>query len=156
MVTLNCASFKINIFQIKFKTSFERNEFSINNDLWCQIVPNKRAKNVENSSLTQTDNTETSSINQDELLNEFNLAVLRQFMEANSLKINKLIEMNLQMCVGEKNDHYRVVHLLYSWQILFLNIELNIFYTNEYKKAILSDSQTIKNDEKNLVCLFRI
>lgn len=159
MVTLNCANYKINIYQAKFKTYFGENEVPINTDLWCQILlTSDSQKHPTHDSESNLNNCERQSAQQPPLsgvtrhdIKEFTLSLVKKFVENQSVKVNKLIELNLQMCVMDKNEHYRVVQLLYSWEILFFNIEFNIFYTKEYLRAVLGGSDVIKSDEKNLV-----
>lgn len=171
MVSLNFDNYKINIFQTKFKTSLERNEYTTGTNLWFKVIPSssqqRSNKHQRPKSTTQQDGVEndvkTTTINMnhmlengdmddddvnDDLLNEYLLSVLQKFIQNNTVKIEKLIDMNLELCVQTTSGN-SVLRILYTWETLFLNIELNLFFASQYFDDVLKAKQVAKsNDEK--------
>lgn len=171
MISLNFDNYKINIFQTKFKTSFERNEYmaGASTNLWFKVISSssqqRSSKHQGPKSSTQQDGvendvktihmnhmlengeTEDDDVN-DDLLNEYLLSVLQKFIQNNTVKIEKLIDMNLELCVQATSGN-SVLRILYTWETLFLNIELNLFFSSQYFDDVLKAKKVAKsNDEK--------
>lgn len=174
MVSLNFDNYKINIFQTKFKTSFERNEYTAgaSTNLWFKVIPSSsqqrssskhqgpksstqqdglqndvKTTTIHMNHMLENDETDDNDVNVD-LLNEYLLSILQKFIQNNTVKIEKLIDMNLELCVQATSGN-SVLRILYTWETLFLNIELNLFFSSQYFDDVLKAKQVAKsNDEK--------
>lgn len=171
MVTLNCVNCTINIFKAKFKTSFKRNEYAANNDLWFQIIlKNGPPQNVdygdddecpEHEYHKQLNENEKSKDKADdskaESTSEFTLSIVKKFVQDNATKISKLIDINLQLCANANSDQLKVLRIFYTWEMLFINVEFNLFYSNQYLSTVLKSAEVLScSDERFSVRIFQI
>lgn len=120
MVTLNCGNFCIIIYKNRLKTNFDKNQCGVSdtNGIWFEI-----------------DTSKCKDLVKDNLLDEFFLSLVKKFIKLNEQKIEDLIALNVEFCIGIKfkTDQELNYHkFVYSYDILFLNIELNLFYSEKY------------------------
>lgn len=100
MVSMYCANYRINVFQKKLKVLFDKNEHELTGELWCQIVstkpPSPSSTHQQQNEFSDEDKQEQPASPQ---LNEFVLSTVKKFIQQNSAKIGKIVDMNVQLCM---------------------------------------------------------
>lgn len=146
MVSLNYGKHNINVFKKKFKTTYDKHQYEMTNNLWIEIQTNViQCKH-------QCELLRLELLDYDEPFDEFKLATIRAFVQENASKIETLIDLNVKYCIVSdsmrvnreklgstcENELY-LNKILFNWEIIFLNIDFNLFYVRVYVKALLDN-----------------
>lgn len=141
MVTINCGNYFLNIYKNRLKTTFDKNQYGVldTNGLWFEVDNSKSKQNC------------TSEIeNKEDFIDDFLSNIIQKFIKLNEKKIEELINLNIEFCIGLKFKNENELNYnkyIFNYEILFLNIELNLYFSEKYIESLFSkENGIIVND----------